>query len=80
MHIGPIRWRDAIAALAIALVAGLIAVSPAFERLHGLSIDALTALRWRAFGQMHDPRSSPTVSSRSTRKATARRRSPARPT
>ena len=61
MHIGPIRWRDAIAALAIALVAGLIAVSPAFERLHGLSIDALTALRWRAFGQMHDPRSSPTV-------------------
>ena len=61
MHIAPIRWRDAIAALAIALVAGLMAVSPAFERLHGLSIDALTALRWRAFGQMHDPRSSPTV-------------------
>src|SRR5947207_15982919 len=29
--------------------------------VHGLSIDALTALCWRAFGQMRDPRSSPTV-------------------
>jgi adenylate cyclase len=61
MHMGPIRRRDAVAALAIALFCALSAAWPAFNPLHGFSIDALTALRWRAFGRIHDPRSSPTV-------------------
>jgi adenylate cyclase len=61
MHIGAIRRRDAVAALVIALVTSMAAVLPAFDRLHGLSVDVLTALRWHAFGQTHDSRSSPTV-------------------
>ena len=36
--------------------AGFAAASPAFGLLHGLSIDALTALRWFAFGPARDPR------------------------
>jgi hypothetical protein len=56
-----VRGRDALAALAIALVAGTIAVSPPFDLLHGWSIDILTALRWRVFGGRYDPASSPAV-------------------
>jgi adenylate cyclase len=55
------RLRDAGAAVIIALCAGLIGLSPALERLGGLSIDILTALRWHVFGSIHDPQSSPTV-------------------
>ena len=61
MHMVPIRWRHAAAALLIAVIASLAATLPAFDRLHGFSLDALTALRWRAFGHRYDPRSSPTV-------------------
>jgi adenylate cyclase len=56
-----VRGRDALAALAIALVAGTVAVSPPFDLLHGWSIDILTALRWRVFGNRYDPASSPAV-------------------
>ncbi|MGB8529543.1 MAG: hypothetical protein WCD75_22400, partial [Rhodoplanes sp.] len=43
--------RDALAALVIALVSGLVFASPATDIAHGLSIDVLTALRWQVFGQ-----------------------------
>jgi adenylate cyclase len=56
-----IRARDAGAAIAIALVAGVLAASPALDMLHGISIDALTALRWRLLGERHAPAQSPTV-------------------
>ena len=53
--------RDAIAVAAIAIGCAGIAVSPALERVHGLSLDLLTALRWEMFGKRHDPAASPTV-------------------
>ena len=56
-----VRGRDALVALAVALLAGTVAVLPPFELLHGWSIDALTALRWRVFGNRYEPSSSPTV-------------------
>jgi serine phosphatase RsbU (regulator of sigma subunit)/CHASE2 domain-containing sensor protein len=56
-----VRLRAAAAAFLIALSAGVLAASPAFDRLRGLSIDVLTMLRWRAFGNAHLPTSSPTV-------------------
>ena len=42
--------RDAIAVAMIALVAGSVVALPELDIFRGLSIDALTALRWRAFG------------------------------
>ncbi len=57
----PIRLRDASAALLIALFAGTVAVLPALDVLRGLSIDTLTALRWRIYGHIHAPASSPAV-------------------
>jgi class 3 adenylate cyclase/CHASE2 domain-containing sensor protein len=57
----PVRLRAAFAGLLIALIAALVAVSPALDAARGLSIDFLTALRWRAFGNVHDPAASPTV-------------------
>jgi adenylate cyclase len=53
--------RDVTVIAAIALVFAGIAVSPPLERIHGLSLDILTALRWEMFGRRHDPSSSPTV-------------------
>ena len=53
--------RDAIAATAIALACAGIAVSPALDRLQGLSLDILTALRFETFGNRHSPAASPTV-------------------
>lgn len=53
--------RDAIAATAIALACAGTAVSPALERIHGLSLDILTALRFEMFGNRHSPAASPTV-------------------
>jgi class 3 adenylate cyclase/CHASE2 domain-containing sensor protein len=50
-----------LAIVAIALVAGALAASPAFDGLRGLSLDALTALRWRLIGNRHDPSASPAV-------------------
>src|SRR4051812_8657733 len=58
---GRIRLRDAFAALAIALLITGALMLPALAVLRGMSIDVLTGLRWRAFGQLHDPSSSPTV-------------------
>jgi CHASE2 domain-containing sensor protein len=57
----PVRLRAAAVGVVIALGAGLLAASPAFERLRGFSIDVLTMLRWRAFGDLHAPESSPAV-------------------
>ncbi|MFL6950372.1 MAG: SpoIIE family protein phosphatase [Xanthobacteraceae bacterium] len=57
----PVLLRAAPAAVLIALAAGLVAASPAFDGLRGLSIDVLTMLRWRAFGNVHLPASSPAV-------------------
>lgn len=53
--------RDAIAVAAIALVCATGAVSPILKPIHGLSIDILTALRWKLFGTTHDPAASPVV-------------------
>jgi len=53
--------RDAIAATAISLACAGIAVSPALDRLQGLSLDILTALRFETFGNRHSPAASPTV-------------------
>ena len=53
--------RDAIAATAIALACAGIAVSPALDRIHGLSLDILTSLRFEMFGNRYKPEASPTV-------------------
>ena len=53
--------RDAIAIASIVLVCAAVSVSPAFDRIQGLSIDILTALRWQVFGKRHDPAASPAV-------------------
>ncbi len=53
--------RAGLAALLIALVAALIVVLPALDTLRGVSIDLLTAMRWRAFGNPYPPAASPTV-------------------
>ncbi|HTE77879.1 MAG TPA: adenylate/guanylate cyclase domain-containing protein [Xanthobacteraceae bacterium] len=58
---GSARFRDAGAALVIAVLAGLLILAPPLDRLHGLSIDLLTALRWRVFGHMYEPQASPAV-------------------
>jgi adenylate cyclase len=57
----PVRWRAALAAFLIALVVGLVAASPALDAVRGLSIDFLTLLRWRVFGNAHAPASSRAV-------------------
>jgi serine phosphatase RsbU (regulator of sigma subunit)/CHASE2 domain-containing sensor protein len=57
----PVRLRAAAAGILIALCAGLVGASPAFDWLQGTSIDLLTMLRWRAFGEAHSPSSSPAV-------------------
>jgi len=56
-----IRRRDLIAVAAIAFLSAIICASPALDLLHGLSLDALTALRWQAIGNKHDPAASPAV-------------------
>src|SRR5687767_6564195 len=53
--------RDAIAVLLIALVSSALLMSPAFDRVRGLSLDLLTAFRWNLVGNRHDPASAPTV-------------------
>ncbi len=53
--------RAALAALLISLAAALFVVSPALDAVRGLSIDWLTALRWRTFGNTHQPTASPAV-------------------
>src|SRR5579871_1509004 len=56
-----VRLRAAAAGALIALTAGLLAASPAFDALRGISIDVLTALRWRVFGDPHSAATSPAV-------------------
>jgi adenylate cyclase len=51
----PVRLRAAAAALLISLCAGLLAASPVFDGLRGLSLDVLTMLRWRTFGNAQLP-------------------------
>jgi adenylate cyclase len=58
--VGP-RLRAAFAAFVIALAASLVVASPAFDPLRGLSIDILTALRWRIFGDAHPPDNSAAI-------------------
>jgi adenylate cyclase len=58
--VGP-RLRAASAAFVIALVASLVVASPLLDPLRGLSIDILTALRWRIFGNAHPPGNSVVV-------------------
>ena len=57
----PVHLRAATAAFLIAVAAGLLAASPAFDRLRGLSLDVLTALHWRVLGNAHPPAASPVV-------------------
>jgi hypothetical protein len=45
-----VRLRAALAVFLIALIATLAVASPVFDKVRGLSIDILTALRWRAYG------------------------------
>jgi class 3 adenylate cyclase/CHASE2 domain-containing sensor protein len=56
-----VQLRAALAALLIACVTALVAASPALDIFHGRSIDILTALRWRVFGNAHKPADSPAV-------------------
>src|SRR5215472_4237912 len=50
----PSRWlRDAVAVLAIAVVAGALILAPPLDRFRGLSIDILTWLRWRFYERTH---------------------------
>jgi len=72
------RLRTAFAAFLIVLVATLVAASPALDTLRGLSIDILTALRWRVFGNAFPPERSPAVVVGSTRRPSTRRRSKGR--
>jgi adenylate cyclase len=52
------RLRAALAVLLIALAAALVVASPVLDRVRGLSVDILTALRWRIYGNAHPPESS----------------------
>jgi adenylate cyclase len=56
---GSVIRRDAIAIILVALVCGIVSVLPPFNLIHGWSIDALTALRWEAFGAHRDPATMP---------------------
>src|SRR5215469_184726 len=51
----PVRLRAAAAAFLISLCAGLLAASPVFDGIRGLSLDVLTMLRWRTFGNAQLP-------------------------
>jgi class 3 adenylate cyclase len=53
--------RDALAALIIALIAGIAVSLPTFDVLRGFSIDLLTALRWYGLGQTGAQSDSPVV-------------------
>jgi adenylate cyclase len=53
--------RDIVAAIVIALLAGAVFISPPLDRLQGLSLDILTALRAKLLGDRRDPATSPVV-------------------
>jgi adenylate cyclase len=56
---GSVIRRDAVAIILVALVCGLVPALPPLNLIHGWSIDALTALRWAAFGARRDPTAAP---------------------
>jgi adenylate cyclase len=56
---GRVIGRDAVAIVLASLICSLIFSFPPFNRIHGWSIDALTALRWEVFGPRRDPGSTP---------------------
>lgn len=56
-----IGGRDIVAAILIALLAGAIFTSPPLQRLQGLSLDILTALRGKLIGDRRDAADSPVV-------------------
>src|SRR5262249_16252862 len=56
-----VRLRAASVGILIAISAVLLAATPAFDWSRRFSIDLLTMLRWRVFGEVHSPASSPTV-------------------
>lgn len=58
---GRVSRRDAIAIILVALACGVVFVLPSFNFMHRWSIDALTLLRWEAFGARRDPAASPVV-------------------
>src|SRR6267142_6774450 len=58
---GRVIRRDAVAIILVALIFGIVSALPSFKLIHGWSIDALTALRWEAFGTRRDPASAPVV-------------------
>jgi adenylate cyclase len=58
---GRVIRRDAVAIILVALICGIVSALPSFKLIHGWSIDALTALRWEAFGTRRDPASAPLV-------------------
>jgi adenylate cyclase len=58
---GHIAKRDIFAVIIIALVTGIVFASPALKVVQGLSIDALTTLRWEFFGNRRDSASAPVV-------------------
>jgi class 3 adenylate cyclase/CHASE2 domain-containing sensor protein len=51
--------RDAVAVILIAVACGVVSILPPFNLIHGWSIDALTALRWEAFGAHRDAAPTP---------------------
>ena len=53
--------REVMTVAAIALACAALSVSPALKPIHGLSLDILTALRWKMFARAPDPAASPTV-------------------
>lgn len=53
--------QDSVAVALIAVACGVVFTLPPFNLIHGWSIDALTALRWEAFGTRRDPASTPVV-------------------
>jgi len=58
---GRIGRRDIFAVIVTALVSGIVFTSPALEIVQGLSIDALTTLRWEFLGNRRGPDSAPVV-------------------
>lgn len=57
----PMARRNVIVTLTLALLAGAAVATSPFDTLRGLSLDVLTALRWRAFGNAEPPATSPAV-------------------
>jgi len=53
--------RDVLAGIAITLVCGIAFASPALDIAHGVSIDILTAVRWKLLGDRRDPLPSPVI-------------------